>query len=155
MVTVIGVRFRTAGKIYYFSPGKLEIKNGDHVIVETARGIEYGHVVLGNRDVEDHKVVQPLKAVIRMANKEDIAREEANRKKEKDAFKICQEKIRKHKLEMKLIDVEYTFDNNKILFYFTADGRIDFRELVKDLASVFKTRIELRQIGRASCRERV
>ena len=106
MVTVIGVRFRTAGKIYYFSPGKLEIKNGDHVIVETARGIEYGHVVLGNRDVEDNKVVQPLKAVIRMANKEDIAREEANRKKEKDAFKICQEKIRKHKLEMKLIDVE-------------------------------------------------
>ena len=147
MVTVIGVRFRTAGKIYYFSPGKLEIKNGDHVIVETARGIEYGHVVLGNRDVDDHKVVQPLKAVIRMANKEDIAREEANRKKEKDAFKICQEKIRKHKLEMKLIDVEYTFDNNKILFYFTADGRIDFRELVKDLASVFKTRIELRQVG--------
>lgn len=147
MVTVIGVRFRTAGKIYYFSPGKLEIKNGDHVIVETARGIEYGHVVLGNRDVEDNKVVQPLKAVIRMANKEDIAREEANRKKEKDAFKICQEKIRKHKLEMKLIDVEYTFDNNKILFYFTADGRIDFRELVKDLAAIFKTRIELRQIG--------
>ena len=147
MVTVIGVRFRTAGKIYYFSPGKLEIKNGDHVIVETARGIEYGHVVLGNRDVEDNKAVQPLKAVIRMANKEDIAREEANRKKEKDAFKICQEKIRKHKLEMKLIDVEYTFDNNKILFYFTADGRIDFRELVKDLASVFKTRIELRQVG--------
>ena len=147
MVTVIGVRFRAAGKIYYFSPGKLEIKNGDHVIVETARGIEYGHVVLGNRDVEDNKVVQPLKAVIRMANKEDIAREEANRKKEKDAFKICQEKIRKHKREMKLIDVEYTFDNNKILFYFTADGRIDFRELVKDLASVFRTRIELRQIG--------
>lgn len=147
MVTVIGVRFRTAGKIYYFSPGKLEIKNGDHVIVETARGIEYGHVVLGNREVEDNKVVQPLKAVIRMANKEDVAREESNRKKEKDAFKICQEKIRKHKLEMKLIDVEYTFDNNKILFYFTADGRIDFRELVKDLASVFKTRIELRQVG--------
>ena len=138
---------KQVGKIYYFSPGKLEIKNGDHVIVETARGIEYGHVVLGNRDVEDNKVVQPLKAVIRMANKEDIAREEANRKKEKDAFKICQEKIRKHKLEMKLIDVEYTFDNNKILFYFTADGRIDFRELVKDLASVFKTRIELRQVG--------
>ena len=147
MVTVIGVRFRTAGKIYYFSPGKLEIKNGDHVIVETARGIEYGHVVLGNRDVEDNKVVQPLKAVIRMANKEDIAREEANRKKEKDAFKICQEKIRKHELQMKLIDAEYTFDNNKLLFYFTADGRIDFRELVKDLAAVFKTRIELRQIG--------
>ena len=147
MVTVIGVRFRTAGKIYYFSPGKLEIKNGDHVIVETARGIAYGHVVLGNRDVEDNKVVQPLKAVIRMANKEDIAREEANRKKEKDAFKICQEKIRKHELQMKLIDAEYTFDNNKLLFYFTADGRIDFRELVKDLAAVFKTRIELRQIG--------
>ena len=147
MVTVIGVRFRTAGKIYYFSPGKLEIKNGDHVIVETARGIEYGHVVLGNRDVEDNKVVQPLKAVIRMANKEDIAREDANRKKEKDAFKICQEKIRKHKLEMKLVDAEYTIDGSKVIFYFSAEGRIDFRELVKDLAAHFRMRIELRQIG--------
>lgn len=147
MIKVIGVRFRNAGKIYYFSPGKLEIKSGDHVIVETARGVEYGYVVLGNREVEDNKVVQPLKPVIRMAGKEDENREMSNRKKEKDAFKVCQEKIRKHKLEMKLIDVEYTFDNNKILFYFTADGRIDFRELVKDLASVFKTRIELRQVG--------
>ena len=147
MIKVIGVRFRSAGKIYYFSPGKLEIKSGDHVIVETARGVEYGHVVLGNREVEDSKVVQPLKSVIRMVTKDDEIREQNNRKKEKDAFKICQEKIRKHNLEMKLIDVEYTFDNNKILFYFTADGRIDFRELVKDLASVFKTRIELRQVG--------
>lgn len=147
MIKVIGVRFRNAGKIYYFSPGKLEIKSGDHVIVETARGIEYGYVVLGNREVEDNKVVQPLKSVIRMASADDKNKEELNRRKEKDAFKICQEKIRKHGLEMKLIDVEYTFDNNKILFYFTADGRIDFRELVKDLASIFKTRIELRQVG--------
>lgn len=147
MVKVIGVRFRNAGKIYYFAPGKLEIKAGDNVIVETARGIEFGYVVLGNREVEENKVVQPLKAVIRMATKEDRATEESNRRKEKEAFKICQEKIRKHELEMKLIDAEYTFDNNKVLFYFTADGRIDFRELVKDLAAVFKTRIELRQVG--------
>ena len=147
MTKVIGVRFRNAGKIYYFSPGKYEIAAGQHVIVETARGIEYGYVVLGTREVEDNKVGQPLKQVIRMANKEDEALEAANKKKEKDAFRVCQEKIRKHNLEMKLIDVEYTFDNNKILFYFTADGRIDFRELVKDLASVFKTRIELRQVG--------
>ena len=147
MIKVIGVRFRNAGKIYYFSPGNMEIKTGDHVIVETARGIEYGYVVLGSRDVEESKVIQPLKSVIRMATKDDKNKEQLNRKKEKDAFKICQEKIRKHNLEMKLIDVEYTFDNNKILFYFTADGRIDFRELVKDLASVFKTRIELRQVG--------
>ena len=147
MVKVIGVRFRNAGKIYYFAPDKYEIKSGQHVIVETARGIEYGYVVLGTREVEDGKVVQPLKSVIRMATKEDEDVEEANKKKEKDAFKVCLEKIRKHNLEMKLIDVEYTFDNNKILFYFTADGRIDFRELVKDLAAVFKTRIELRQVG--------
>ena len=147
MVKVIGVRFRNAGKIYYFAPGKYEIKSGQHVIVETARGIEYGYVVLGTREVEDGKVVQPLKSVIRMATKEDEDVQEANKKKEKDAFKVCLEKIRKHNLEMKLIDVEYTFDNNKILFYFTADGRIDFRELVKDLAAVFKTRIELRQVG--------
>ena len=147
MVKVIGVRFRNAGKIYYFAPGKYEIKSGQHVIVETARGIEYGYVVLGTREVEDGKVVQPLKSVIRMATKEDETVEEANKKKEKDAFKVCLEKIRKHNLEMKLIDVEYTFDNNKILFYFTADGRIDFRELVKDLSAVFKTRIELRQVG--------
>ena len=147
MITVIGVRFRRAGKVYYFSPGKLEVKAGQHVIVETARGTEYGHVVMGNREVDDSKVIQPLKSVLRMTTPEDEATEKANRQKEKEAFKICLEKIRKHELQMKLIDAEYTFDNNKVLFYFTADGRIDFRELVKDLASVFKTRIELRQIG--------
>ena len=147
MIKIIGVRFRNAGKIYYFSPGNMEIEYGDQVIVETARGIEFGHVVLGGRKISDEKVVQPLKPVIRMASDEDKEKEAENRAKEKDAFKICQEKIYKHNLEMKLIDVEYTFDNNKILFYFTADGRIDFRELVKDLASIFKTRIELRQVG--------
>ena len=147
MLTVIGVRFRTAGKIYYFDPAGRDIKTGDHVIVETARGIEYGYVVLGNREVEEGKVVPPLKPVIRMATDEDRAVETRNKEKEKEAFKICQDKIKKHNLEMKLIDAEYTFDNNKMLFYFTADGRIDFRELVKDLAAVFKTRIELRQIG--------
>ena len=147
MTKVIGVRFRRAGKIYYFSPGKLEIHANDHVIVETARGVEYGHVVIGSKDVEDDKVVQPLKSVIRLATVEDDEQEDNNREKEREAFRICQEKIRKHKLDMKLIDAEYTFDNNKVLFYFTADGRVDFRELVKDLASVFKTRIELRQIG--------
>ena len=145
MLTVIGVRFRAAGKIYYFDPADRQIKIGDHVIVETARGIEYGYVVLGNREVDETKVIPPLKPVIRMATDEDRAIEAKN--KEKEAFKICQEKIKKHNLEMKLIDAEYTFDNNKVLFYFTADGRIDFRELVKDLASVFKTRIELRQVG--------
>ncbi len=147
MTKVIGVRFRTAGKIYFFAPGKFEIKRGDHVIVETARGIEYGRVVSGPKDVKDEEVVQPLKSVIRISTEQDRKTVEKNHQKEKDAFKICQEKIRKHGLEMKLIDVEYTFDNNKILFYFTADGRIDFRELVKDLAAVFRTRIELRQIG--------
>ena len=147
MTKVIGVRFRTAGKIYYFSPGKLKIRSGDHVIVETARGIEYGYVVMGVKDVDDEKVVQPLKSVIRLATEQDDRQSEANRQKEKEAFAICLEKIRKHGLDMKLIDAEYTFDNNKVLFYFTVDGRIDFRELVKDLASVFKTRIELRQIG--------
>lgn len=147
MIKVIGVRFRTAGKIYYFDPGTLEIKKGDHVIVETARGIEYGTVVGEPREVADEKVVQPLKSVLRVATTKDDEQEAANKEKEKDAFQICLEKIRKHELPMKLIDAEYTFDNNKVLFYFTADGRIDFRELVKDLASVFKTRIELRQIG--------
>lgn len=147
MIKIIGVRFRHAGKIYYFSPGDLEIATGDHVIVETARGVEYGHVVIGNREVESEKVIQPLKSVIRLATEKDDEQSMANREKEKEAYKICQEKIRKHKLDMKLIDAEYTFDNNKVLFYFTADGRIDFRELVKDLASVFRTRIELRQIG--------
>lgn len=144
---VIGVRFRTAGKIYYFSPQEFLIKRGDHVIVETARGIEFGTVVMPPTEVDDDKVVQPLKPVLRMAAEKDMEQEAANRKKEKEAFRICLEKIKKHKLEMKLIDAEYTFDNNKVLFYFTADGRIDFRELVKDLAAVFKTRIELRQIG--------
>lgn len=147
MVKIIGVRFRTAGKIYFFDPAKFPIKRGDHVIVETARGVEYGTVVGDPRMVEDDKVVQPLKPVLRVATKRDDEQEANNKLKEKDAFKICLEKIKKHNLEMKLIDAEYTFDNNKVLFYFTADGRIDFRELVKDLASVFKTRIELRQIG--------
>ena len=147
MTKVIGVRFRKAGKVYYFSPGEEDIKTGQHVIVETARGVEYGYVVLGTHEVDDKKVVQPLKPVIRMATEADEETERKNKEKEKEAFKICLEKIKKHELEMKLIDTEYTFDNNKVLFYFTADGRIDFRELVKDLASVFKTRIELRQIG--------
>ena len=147
MTKVIGVRFRTAGKIYYFDPTRFEIKKGDHVIVETARGVEYGTVVGGIREVDDSKVVQPLKPVLRIATERDNEQEAANKGKEKEAFRICQEKIRKHGLDMKLIDAEYTFDNNKVLFYFTADGRIDFRELVKDLASVFKTRIELGQIG--------
>ncbi len=147
MVKVIGVRFRTAGKVYFFDPLQFEIKRGDNVIVETARGIEFGTVVSDVREVEDDSVVQPLKPVLRLANQRDREQEAGNKRKEKEAFQICQEKIRKHGLEMKLIDVEYTFDNNKVLFYFTADGRIDFRELVKDLAGVFKTRIELRQIG--------
>ena len=137
MTKVIGVRFRTAGKIYYFSPGKFEIKQGDHVIVETARGVEYGKVVIGTRKVKDQEVIQPLKSVIRIATEQDQKTEEKNREKEKEAFQICLEKIRKHGLEMKLIDAEYTFDNNKVLFYFTA----------KDLAAVFRIRIELRQIG--------
>lgn len=147
MIRVIGVRFRQAGKIYYFDPVDFDIEVGQHVIVETARGIEYGLVLTGPREVEDDKVIQPLKPVIRVATPEDDEIEMKNKEKEKSAFNICLEKIAKHKLEMKLIDAEYTFDNNKVLFYFTADGRIDFRELVKDLASVFKTRIELRQIG--------
>ena len=141
MVKVIGVRFRTAGKIYYFDPLNFQVKRGDHVIVETARGVEYGRVVSGPKEVSDDSVVQPLKSVIRIATDEDKRTVEENHQKEKEAFKICQEKIRKHNLDMKLIDAEYTFDNNKVLFYFTADGRIDFRELVKDLAAVFRTRI--------------
>lgn len=147
MIRVIGVRFRAAGKIYFFDPADKPVEVGDHVIVETARGMEYGHVVLGPRDVAEEKVVQPLKPVNRIATPEDDEIERINKEKEKEAFQICLEKIQKHQLEMKLIDAEYTFDNNKVLFYFTADGRIDFRELVKDLAAVFKTRIELRQIG--------
>ncbi len=147
MIKIIGVRFRKAGKIYYFAPGDLEVKKGDHVIVETARGVEYGNVVLGIRQITDDEISTPLKSVIRVATKEDDEIEANNREKEKKAFTICLEKIAKHNLDMKLIGAEYTFDNNKVLFYFTADGRIDFRELVKDLAAIFKTRIELRQIG--------
>lgn len=147
MTKVVGIRFRTAGKVYFFDPLHFEIKRGDNVIVETARGIEFGTAVSDVREVEDDKVVQPLKPVLRVASERDREQEAANKLKEKEAYRICLEKIQKHELEMKLIDAEYTFDNNKVLFYFTADGRIDFRELVKDLASVFKTRIELRQIG--------
>jgi len=147
MIKVTGVRFRSAGKIYYFDPAGFDIKKGDNVIVETARGVEFGTVVMGIREVEDDKVVSPLKPILRIATKKDQETVERNREREKEAFDICQEKIRKHQLDMKLVDAEYTFDNNKVLFYFTADGRVDFRELVKDLASVFKTRIELRQIG--------
>ena len=147
MTVIIGVRFRKSGKVYYFAPDNLPIKKGDHVIVETARGIEYGLVVLGPKEVTEDKVVQPLKSVIRIATPEDDEISIENETKEKNAYQICLEKISKHGLNMKLIDSEYTFDRNKLLFYFTADGRIDFRELVKDLASIFRTRIELRQIG--------
>ena len=147
MVKIICVRFRTAGKIYYFAPGEYDIKRGNHVIVETIRGVEFGTAVSDIMEIEEEKIISPLKTVIRVATAEDEEVEKKNREKERDAFKICLEKIHKHELEMKLIDAEYTFDNNKLLFYFTADGRIDFRELVKDLASVFRTRIELRQIG--------
>lgn len=147
MVKVVGVRFRNAGKIYYFGPGKLDIHAGMHVIVETARGVEMGTVMMEPKGVSEEDVIQPLKPVIRIATEADEKTVAKNREKEKDAFRICLEKIAKHKLDMKLVEAEYTFDNNKLLFYFTADGRIDFRELVKDLASVFKTRIELRQIG--------
>ena len=147
MTEVIGVRFKQVGKIYYFSPNGVQMPVGEKVIVETARGIECGEVAISNRQIKDEGIVKPLKTVIRVANKDDLRRIEENKVKEKKAFKLCLEKIEKHKLQMKLVDVEYTFDNNKILFYFTADGRVDFRELVKDLASVFKTRIELRQIG--------
>ena len=147
MIEVIGVRFRQNGKIYFFSPAGIELETGDAVIVETVRGIEYGKVVLGKRMIEEGNITGTLKPVIRKATAEDDAKHEANKEKCKEAYKICLEKIAKHGLEMKLIDVEYTFDNNKVLFYFSADGRIDFRELVKDLAAVFRTRIELRQIG--------
>jgi len=144
---VVGVRFRKAGKVYYFDPLEFDIKQGSNVIVETARGVEFGYVVMGIKDLPEDKITQPLKPVLRPATEEDVKIQEANAEREKEAFKVCLEKIRKHNLEMKLIDSEYTFDNNKLLFYFTADGRVDFRELVKDLAAVFKTRIELRQIG--------
>ena len=147
MTKVIGVRFRQAGKVYFFAPGKLHIKKGDKVIVETARGVEFGSVVAGPKEIPDEEVMQPLKSVIRIATEEDKRNEEKNREREKEAYNICLEKIREHNLDMKQINAEYTVDNNKVLFYFTADGRIDFRELVKDLAAVFRTRIELRQIG--------
>ena len=147
MVEVIGVRFRETGKIYFFDPKDMQIEVGQSVIVETARGIEYGAVVIGRREITKEKVISTLKPVIRIATEEDNEIQKENKRKSKEAMRICHEKIRKHGLEMKLIDAEYTFDNNKVLFYFTADGRIDFRELVKDLAAVFKTRIELRQIG--------
>ena len=147
MKIIIGVSFRQAGKVYFFDPGDEQIERGEHVIVETAKGVEYGTVVVPNREMAEEKIVAPLKKILRVATPKDEDIELKNREKEKDAYKICLEKIAKHGLEMKLIAAEYTFDNNKLLFYFTADGRIDFRELVKDLASVFRTRIELRQIG--------
>ncbi len=147
MAEVIGVRFKDVGKIYYFDPGANQVEVGTRVIVETARGVECGEVAMANRQILEEQVVKPLKQVVRVATPEDLKRVKANEEKEKQAFAICLKKIADHKLNMKLIDVEYTFDNNKILFYFTADGRVDFRELVKDLASVFRTRIELRQIG--------
>ena len=147
MAEVIGVRFKEVGKVYYFDPNGIQMKKGDMAIVETARGVECGEVAMENREIEDKDIVHPLKTMIRKATQGDLKKVEENRKKERHAFEICEKKILDHKLEMKLVDVEYTFDNNKILFYFTADGRVDFRELVKDLASVFRTRIELRQIG--------
>ena len=147
MAEIIGVRFKSVGKIYYFAPGKEKVENGQKVIVETARGVECGTVVVSNREVPDSELSAPLKPVIRIATEKDLETVEENKKKEEEAFKICEEKIAKHKLDMKLVDVECTFDNNKLLFYFTAENRVDFRELVKDLASVFRTRIELRQIG--------
>ncbi len=147
MAEVIGVRFKEVGKVYYFDPDGQILKKGDRVIVETVRGIECGEVAMDNREISDEEIVKPLKKLIRTATEEDIATVTENKKKEKEAFGICQQKIVNHGLDMKLVDVEYTFDGGKILFYFTADGRVDFRELVKDLAGVFRTRIELRQIG--------
>ena len=147
MAEVIGVRFKEVGKVYYFDPDGQNLKKGDRVIVETVRGVECGEVAMDNREINEEEIVKPLKKLIRIASEEDIAQFNANKAKEKEAFAICQEKIANHKLEMKLVDVEYTFDGGKVLFYFTADGRVDFRELVKDLAGVFRTRIELRQIG--------
>jgi cell fate regulator YaaT (PSP1 superfamily) len=147
MVKVVGVRFKKAGKIYYFDPAGLDINKGDSIIVETARGVEFGDCVIGPKEISEDEIVAPLKSVLRKATDEDIRIHVENKAKEKDAFEICIDKINQHSLDMKLIDVEYTFDNNKVIFYFTADGRVDFRELVKDLATIFKTRIELRQIG--------
>ena len=147
MIKVIGVRFKKAGKIYYFSPADFDKKKGQYVIVETARGIEFGECVIGIKEISEEEIVSPLKSVIRIAEEKDILKHKENKPKEVEALDICWKKIQEHKLDMKLIDVEYTFDNNKVIFYFTADGRVDFRELVKDLATIFKTRIELRQIG--------
>ncbi|MBQ1249969.1 MAG: stage 0 sporulation family protein [Selenomonadales bacterium] len=147
MQLVVGVRFKEAGKIYYFNPGEIELAKEDHVIVETARGLEHGHVVIGPREVAEDKIISPLKNVVRKATPADMKKVADNKRREKDAFRICEQKIAAHELPMKLVNVEYTFDVNKIIFYFTADGRIDFRDLVKDLAAVFRTRIELRQIG--------
>ena len=147
MVKVVGVKFKETGKAYYFDPDNITTEIGDAVIVETARGLEYGTVSMPVKEIEESEIVSPLKKIIRIATESDKQQLEKNKKKEKEAFSICEEKIASHKLEMKLVDVEYTFDGNKILFYFTADGRVDFRELVKDLAAVFRTRIELRQIG--------
>jgi len=147
MIKVVGVRFKKAGKIYYFDPNGLDINKGNYVVVETARGIEFGECVIGIKEIEESEIVSSLKSVIRVAQEQDIQKHEENKRKEKDALEICLKKIDEHKLNMKLIDVEYTFDNNKVIFYFTADGRVDFRDLVKDLATIFKTRIELRQIG--------
>ena len=147
MVKVVGVKFKEAGKAYFFAPGEFEPKQGEAVIVETARGLEYGTVSMTVREISEEELVSPLKEIVRIATPQDKAQMEKNKKKEKEALIICEEKIAAHKLDMKLVDVEYTFDGNKILFYFTAEGRVDFRELVKDLAAVFRTRIELRQIG--------
>ena len=147
MINVIGVRFKQAGKIYYFSPAEFLIKKGNYVIVETARGVEFGECVIGIKEIKEEEIVSSLKSVIRIADEKDINKHKENKNKEKDALDICLEKIKEHNIDMKLIDVEYTFDNHKVIFYFTADGRVDFRELVKDLATIFKTRIELRQIG--------
>jgi len=147
MITVVGVRFKKAGKIYYFAPGDLNIEKSNYLIVETARGIEFGECVIGPKNISEEEIVSPLKNVLRIADSEDMTKHEENKKKEKEALDICLNKILEHNLNMKLIDVEYTFDNNKVIFYFTAEGRVDFRELVKDLATIFKTRIELRQIG--------
>ncbi len=147
MVTVVGVRFKKAGKIYYFDPDEIQICKNQNVIVETARGIEFGEVVVGPKEVSEEDIIAPLKKVIRIVTEEDEIKHRENKEKEQEAFETCLNKIKCHELEMKLIDVEYTFDNNKVIFYFTADGRVDFRELVKDLAAIFKTRIELRQIG--------
>ena len=147
MIKVVGIRFKKAGKIYYFGPNDLDIKKGDYVVVETARGIEFGECVIGIKEIKEEEIVSPLKNVLRIADENDVFKHKENKSKEKEALEICMKKIEEHNLQMKLIDVEYTFDNNKVIFYFTADGRVDFRELVKDLATIFKTRIELRQIG--------